>query len=1180
MNGGEGNVTIGKTEIITLLNNVALLLIMSVAYEATNLLAPKHRKLKPWITGVVLAGTCVVIMNLPFTLKPGLVYDTRSILISVTGLMFGWIPTILTSVTAILLRIGTGGIGMPSGIAVILSSAAIGLGWRYYLYPKTKSGRYLSAFLMGIVVHVAMLMSTLLLPYPENFMVIRTIALPVLTIYPAGSILLSVLLIQQQDFKGIQDQLAQSQERFKALFEKAPLGYQSLDSNGHFLEVNQQWLDLLGYSKEEVLGKWFGDFVAPEYRDAFRQRFPIFKERGQIHSEFQMIHKDGNPVFIAFDGRIGYGADGEFLQTHCILKDISSEKKMGDDLRVSEEKYRRLFETMALGVVYQAKDGSIISVNPAAERILGRTFEEMRGRTSGSPIWKIVKEDGTATTESDHPAIIALRTGKPCGPTVFGVYNPKLADFVWISINATPLFRPGDTTPNQAYTTFQDVSAERKANRNYYLLFQEMVDAFALHEIICDENDKPVDYRFLAVNSAFEKMTGLSASKIIGKTVLEILPGTEPYWIETYGRVAMSGEPIAFENYSSTTGKHFVVSAYQPAPRQFACTFSDVTMRVNAEKEAKWIMSRLRGLLENSPTPIMIIDEDGNLIEVSSSAENLIDHCVPAEDGSITRCAPSIIRKKIQTALQQSDQDMIIRDLDVFENANEKKYYESRLFPILAPNQQKRLFGYLAVDVTERISAEEALKNSEEKYSTYINSAPFGIFVVNEKGEYIDTNPYASKITGYDRERLLKMSIQDITAQESMKDAIQGFHSLKQSNTLDTELQFVRADGMRRWWTVTATKLSGGRYLGFSTDITDRKNAEEELIFLSNRDFLTGLYNRRYFESELKRVDANSHVPISIIMGDINGVKLINDAFGHAEGDRLIIESARIISSCCRENDTLARIGGDEFGLIMPNTDSATALKVLMGIQSALKSYDLSEKNDLFQHSVSLGFGTKKTPNEDIIQIIKIAEEYMYQRKLLEHNSSHSAIISSIKATMFEKSHETEEHAERLVILSKLIANGMNLAQKDRDRLELLATLHDIGKVGISDRILSKPGKLTDEEWVEMKRHPEIGYRIAMSSPELIPVAEGILCHQERWDGTGYPQGLRGENIPLLSRIIAVVDAYDAMTQDRPYRAAMSHEAAIAEIERNAGTQFDPQVTQIFAQQVRTAEPFKANMGI
>jgi len=1142
---------------------------MSVTYEATNFLPFKYRKWNPWVNGIVLSGICAVIMNLPFTLKPGLVYDTRSILISVTGLAFGLIPTILTSITAILLRISIGGVGTPTGIAVILSSAAIGLLWRYYVYPKMKRWRFFSAFLMGFAVHAAMLACTFLLPYPDNISVFQKIALPVLTIYPLGSILLCVLLIRQQEYKDVQAQLAQSQERFKALFENAPLGYQSLDIDGNFLEVNQQWLDLLGYSRDEVIGKWFGDFVAPKYRDAFRERFPLFKEQGRIHSEFEMLHKNGNSVSIAFDGRIGYGENGEFLQTHCILKDISSERKIGEDLRTSEEKYRRLFETMALGVVYQAQDGTIISANPAAEQILGRSFEEMRGHTSGSPIWKITKEDGTVAVASDHPAMIALTTGKPCGPLVFSVYNPRISDYVWISIHAIPLFHPGETAPYQVYATFQDVSAERKANQNYYLLFQEMVDAFALHEIICNEKGEPIDYRFLAVNSAFEQMTGLAAASIIGKTVLEVLPGTESYWIETYGRVALTGDPIQFENYSSVADKYFVVSAYQPAPKQFACTFSDITLRVRAENEAKWIMSRLRGLLENSPSPIMIINELGDLIEASSSAEIMLEDRGSNTIQPKTRRVPAIIFEKVNHALLLNEPNAVIRGVDTFTQNNVKRYYESRLFSVHAPNQEWRLFGYIAVDVTERISAEQALQESEEKYSNYINHAPFGVFVVNEAGQYIDVNPSASEITGYDRKDLLRMSIQDITAEESMVSAVQAFSTLKQTGSLNTELKFIRADGVRRWWTVTATKLFGDRYLGFSTDITDRKNAEEELIFLSNRDFLTGLYNRRYFESELKHVDSNQYLPLSVIIGDINGVKLINDAFGHAEGDRLIVECADIIKGCCRESDTIARTGGDEFGIILPNTDGAAALIVLTGIQAALKAFDQPEKNDHFQHSVSLGYGTKKSPNEDIVQIVKIAEEYMYQRKLLEHNSSHSTIISSIKATMFEKSHETEEHAERLVTLSKLVAEGLNLAQDDRDRLELLATLHDIGKVGISDRILTKPGKLTEDEWVEMKRHPEIGYRIAMSSPELFPVAEGILCHQEHWDGTGYPQKLRGENIPLLSRIIAVVDAYDAMTQDRPYRAAMSHEAAIAEIERNAGTQFDPQVAQVFIQQFR-----------
>ncbi|HAS74005.1 MAG TPA: hypothetical protein DCS67_07665 [Clostridiales bacterium UBA8960] len=190
----------------------------------------------------------------------------------------------------------------------------------------------------------------------------------------------------------------------------------------------------------------------------------------------------------------------------------------------------------------------------------------------------------------------------------------------------------------------------------------------------------------------------------------------------------------------------------------------------------------------------------------------------------------------------------------------------------------------------------------------------------------------------------------------------------------------------------------------------------------------------------------------------------------------------------------------------------------------------------------------------------------MNQSKLLEKNSSHSAILASIKATMFEKSHETEEHAERIAQLSRKVGLKLNLSQIELDHIELLATLHDIGKVGIAEHILNKAGPLDDAEWNEMKKHPEIGYRIAMSSPNLAPIAEYILHHHERWDGNGYPQKLRGTDVPLLSRILSVVDSYDAMTEDRIYRKAMTHDAAIEEIQKCAGTQFDPQIAKIFMQ--------------
>jgi diguanylate cyclase (GGDEF)-like protein/PAS domain S-box-containing protein len=347
-------------------------------------------------------------------------------------------------------------------------------------------------------------------------------------------------------------------------------------------------------------------------------------------------------------------------------------------------------------------------------------------------------------------------------------------------------------------------------------------------------------------------------------------------------------------------------------------------------------------------------------------------------------------------------------------------------------------------------------------------------------------------------------------------------------------------------------------------DFSDKKEKQERIQFLIHHDQLTGLYNRHYFEEQLELLDKEATLPFSIAMADVNGLKLTNDAFGHKAGDALLQQVASIFLKHCRPEDIIARIGGDEFIMLLPNTTRSETATLMEKILSSIEQ----NRQDKIVLSVSIGWETKELPEQTINEIFIKAEEHMYRKKLVESQSMRNQTIKVIMHTLLETNVRERIHCEKVSQLCARIGRAMHLDSDTLKDLELAALMHDIGKIAISERVINKVGPLSESEYEEIKRHPEIGYHILKSVDIYTTVADCVLSHHERWDGTGYPRGLSGKNIPLIARIIAVVDTYEAMTGNRDYRSSMSLKEACDELARCSGTQFDPEIVDIFLLQL------------
>ena len=474
----------------------------------------------------------------------------------------------------------------------------------------------------------------------------------------------------------------------------------------------------------------------------------------------------------------------------------------------------------------------------------------------------------------------------------------------------------------------------------------------------------------------------------------------------------------------------------------------------------------------------------------------------------------------------------------------------------------------VARDISSRKLTEQKLQKSEEKYRLLIKNA-FESIVVVQDGMLKCCNPKSTELSGYSKEELLSIPFVEFIHPED-RELVVGQHRKRiHGEEAETRYQYrvLCKDKSLRWVEMNSVLIEWqGKpaTLNFQTDITKRKQSEDAILYLSYHDQLTGLYNRRFYEEELKRLDTERNFPISLVMADVNGLKLTNDAFGHMAGDKLLQDVATILKHECRSDEIAARIGGDEFMLLLPRTGEAEAEAIVQRIQKEIGR----TKNDSMILSVSFGWATKEDVTTDIAAVYIQAEDQMYRHKLSESTSMKRETLKLITKSLYEKNRTEKLHCERVSELCKNIGRALQLSPEDISELGLFGVVHDIGKIGIAEKILSKTGNLETAEWVEIQRHPEIGYQILRSVNEFSHLADFVLAHHERMDEKGYPRGLQGKEIPLQSRILSIAEAFDAMSSDSGYKGRLSEEAAVTELVKNAGTQFDANLVQVFVEKV------------
>lgn len=991
------------------------------------------------------------------------------------------------------------------------------------------------------------------------------------------------------DKKRVLNKLKENNDKFDFAMETAGVGSWEWDLLKNDLTFSSRWFTMLGYEKNEFssdIRSW-KKMWHPDEKEKNMDALNQFLEGGteQFEMIHRMKHKEGHWKWIMTRGYSFRNATGNPYLLVGFNVDISKSQEERQRNIAEREKLANIIEATNAGTWEWNVQTGENKYNKRWAEIVGYTLEELAPINEETWTRLVHPEDLKKSNEE----IETLFFRKKEYYSLACRMKHKDGHWVWVLDKGKVINWTEDGKPLYMFGTHIDITDSKtlemeikESEDNYRFLIESSYDiVFRIG----------IDGKFTFLSQAWESILGYTTAEAIGRTFTPFVHPEDVLRIhDFFKRINESGQQRETSDYrvmhKDGTYRWFTTNAIPIRDEELRVTgFAGTARDVTEVKAANTALIEQKDELERffnvNIDFFCISDMRGNFKKINQAWErnlgydptsligkNALDYVHPDDIEMIK----SSIRRM---ALERREVSFVIR----FQRADGGY----RILEWKAQSSGELIYA-AARDVTENKNLENNLFIEKELFKTTLLSVGDAVIATDSLGRVTIMNQVAEKMTGWSTEVALGRPIEDVFCiyhsetgkplQNRVREVLR-----KGKSTGYSEMILVSNNGREMLIEDSASQIKdntgniNGVVIVFR-DITAKKEREKKIEFMSYHDALTGLYNRRYVEDAIKRMETTRNLPFTVMVMDVNGLKITNDAFGHHLGDMLLKRTAEIIRMVCRENDVLSRVGGDEFVLLLPKTTPDEAEMIRKRIEEETSHAHIGPVSI----SLAIGFATKSKVSQNILEVQKVADNNMYRDKLKNGKITKSRIVQTILKLIDEKFPHEREHLKNVAYYAAEIGRAMGFRENEIERVRTAGRLHDIGKISVPKEILLKPEKLTFEEYEIIRKHAETSYQILKSVEEYAYIAEDVLYHHERMDGKGYPEGLKGYEIPLNSRIIAVADAYEAMIGDRLYQKKKTREEAMRELRRCVGTQFDAGIVDVFINKVLLMEADMENL--